>query len=92
MEDDQKLYLKARKRAEDKAGFFVHLTIYLAVNVFLVLMWYTTSGPGTYPWFWLITAGWGIGVAGHFVAVFAGEGYVEHAAQRELQRLKSRGP
>ena len=51
MEDDQKLWLKARKRAEEKAGFFVHFGIYAAVNAFLVLMRYTTSGPGTYPWF-----------------------------------------
>ena len=49
MEDDQKLYLRARKHAEDKAGFFVHLLIYAAVNAFLVLTWWTTTGPGTYP-------------------------------------------
>lgn len=92
MEDDQKLYLKARKHAEDKAGFFVHLLIYAAVNAFLILMWYTTSGLGTYPWWWFITAGWGIGVVGHFVSVFLGEGYVENAAQREFRRLKNQGP
>jgi uncharacterized protein (DUF486 family) len=92
MEDDQKLWLRARKRAEEKAGFFVHLGIYLAVNTFLILMWYTTTGPGTYPWFWLITAGWGIGVVGHFVSVFAGEGYIEHASRREFDRLKNQGP
>ena len=92
MEADQKLYLKARKHAEDKAGFFVHFLIYLAVNVFLVLVWYTTTGLGTYPWFWFITAGWGIGVVGHFIAVFFGEGYVERSAQREYERLKHMGP
>ncbi len=74
MEDDQKLYLRARKHAEDKAGFFVHLLIYAAVNAFLVLMWWTTTGPGSYPWFWFITAGWGIGVVGHFVSMFFGQG------------------
>ena len=49
MEDDQKLHLRARKHAEDNAGFFVHLLIYAAVNAFLVLTWWTTTGPGTYP-------------------------------------------
>ncbi|HYM39424.1 MAG TPA: hypothetical protein VEY12_04665 [Thermoplasmata archaeon] len=39
-----------------------------------------------------MTAGWGIGVVGHFVSVFAGEGYVEHASQREYNRLKHQGP
>lgn len=92
MDANQDLYLKARKHAEDKAGFFVHLLIYAAVNTFLILMWYTTTGLGSYPWWWIMTAGWGIGVVGHFVAVFFGEGYVEKAARKELQRLKSQGP
>jgi len=92
MEEDQKVWLKARKRAEDKAGFFIHFGIYLAVNAFLVLMWWMTRGLGLYPWFWIPMAGWGIGVVGHFVAVFAGEGYVEHAAQREYERMKHLGP
>lgn len=92
MEDDQKVYLRARKHAEDKAGFFVHLMIYIAVNTFLVLVWYTTSGLGSYPWFWFITAGWGIGVVGHFIAVFLGEGFVERSARREYERLKHSGP
>lgn len=92
MEDDQKLYLRARKHAENKAGFLIHLLIYAAVNAFLVVTWWTTSGLGTYPWWWFVTAGWGIGVVGHFVAVFFGEGYVEGAARREYERLKQLGP
>lgn len=92
MEANQELWLKAHKRAEDKAGFLVHFTIYLAVNAFLVLMWYTTGGLGTYPWFWIPMAGWGIGIVGHFVAVFRGESYVDHQTQREYERLRSRGP
>ena len=92
MGDDQQLYLKARKHAEDKAAFFIHLLIYAAVNTFMILMWWTTSGPGSYPWFWIMTAGGGIGLVGHFVAVFFGEGYVENAARREYQRLKNQGP
>ncbi len=55
-------------------------------------MWWTTTGPGTYPWFWFITPGWGIGVVGHFVSAFFGQGYVEDAARREYQRLKNQGP
>ncbi len=92
MDSNQDLWLEARKRAEDNTAFFIHFGIYVAVNTFLILMWYTTNGPGSYPWFWIITAGWGVGVVGHFVAVFAGEGYVDHTARREHERLKSRGP
>ena len=36
--------------------------------------------------------GLGIGVVGHFVAVFFGQGYVEYAARREYLRLKNQGP
>ncbi len=90
MDADQQLYLKARKHTEDKVGFLIHFLIYASVNVFVFLMWWTTT-PGAYPWFWFMTAGWGIGVVGHFIAVFLGEGYVESSTQRELRRLKGQG-
>jgi len=92
VDSDQQIWLKARKRAEEKAGFFVHLGIYLAVNTFLGILWWTTTGPFSYPWFVIPMAGWGIGVVGHFVSVLAGESYIDRTAQREYARLRGQGP
>ncbi len=51
MVEDQELWKRAKERAEEKAGFFVHLAAYVAVNAFLALLWWVTAGPGTFPWF-----------------------------------------
>lgn len=89
---DQQLWARARKHAEDKAGFYIHFGIYVAVNAFFVALWWSTGGLGIYPWFIVPMAAWGIGVVAHFVGVFAGPGYVERATQREFQRLRGGTP
>ncbi len=90
--DEQQLWQRARKHAEDKAGFYAHFGIYLAVNAFLAFLWWSTTGGTGFPWFAIPMAGWGIGVVGHFVAVFAGEGYIDRATRREYERLRARTP
>ncbi len=54
-----------------KAGFYRHLSIYLVVNIVLLLIDMSTPGPG---WFHWSVVGWGTGVACHFMAVFLSEG------------------
>lgn len=88
MQDDQELRRIARKSAEDKAGFYTHFVIYIAVNLFFIALWWTTTGIGTFPWFIIITFGWGIGVAAHYISVFRGDAYVERMTEKEYQRLK----
>ena len=87
MAADQELWQKARRRAQEKAGFYVHFGIYLVVNAFLAMIWWMTTPTG-FPWFVFPMGAWGIGVVGHFVAVFAGEGYVERETQRQYARLR----
>jgi uncharacterized protein (DUF486 family) len=88
MPSDEELRELARKTAKEKADFYTHFVIYLAVNLFLIAIWYTTGGPGTFPWFVIITFGWGIGIAGHFISVFRGQAYVTRMAEEEFRRLK----
>jgi uncharacterized protein (DUF486 family) len=88
MPTDDELRQIARKTAEEKSGFYIHFGIYIAVNLFLIAIWWTTGGPGTFPWFIFILFGWGIGIVGHYVGVFRGKAYVERMAEREYQRMK----
>jgi hypothetical protein len=88
MPTDEELRQMARKTAEEKSGSYTHLAIYIAVNLFLIAIWWATGGPGTFPWFIFILFGWGIGLAAHFISVFRGKAYVERMAEREYQRLK----
>ncbi len=61
-------YLRAQKKMEDIKGFYGHLASY-AVTILILMM----INLMTYPqhlWFLYPAAGWGIGVAFHYMAVF----------------------
>jgi len=66
---EEEIYDKARKRVEEKKGFFIHLAVYICVNIGLVLIWAFAAGGG-YPWFFWPLGGWGIGLLFHFLEVF----------------------
>ncbi|MGZ4892334.1 MAG: 2TM domain-containing protein [Halobacteriota archaeon] len=73
----------ARKRAEDNVGFYVHLTIYVAVNLtFVILWWFTGGSSGVFPWFIPIILFWGIGLVAQGAAVFLGSGMTDKMAER----------
>lgn len=86
MTSDEELMAQARKRAEDKVGFYVHFGIYVVINSMFALAWWFT-GAG-FPWFIFPLGFWGIGLVAHFVSVFAGTGISDRMAQREYERLK----
>jgi hypothetical protein len=65
---EEEIYSKARKRVEEKKGFFSHLAVYVVVNAVLVLLWAFTSHG--YPWFIWPLGGWGVGIVFHFLGVF----------------------
>jgi hypothetical protein len=89
MDGDAELRAKARKRAEDKMGFYGHLGIYLVVNISLWLLWYITS-PEVFPWPIFISLFWGMGLGAHAVGTFMGQSYTDQMAEREYQKLKGR--
>lgn len=91
MLSDQELRTKAKKAAEARVGFYIHLGIYAAVNAFLVAIWWTTvwfAGVTIFPWFIFPLFGWGIGVVAHAIATFRGPAYVQRLSEEEYQRLK----
>lgn len=87
---EEELRKRADKIAREKVGFQIHLGIYIAVNAFLIAIWYFTTTPhGTlFPWFIFPLFGWGIGIVGHFLGAYRGEGYVSQKAEKEYQKLK----
>lgn len=86
MESDEELMRVARKRAQDKVGFYVHFTIYVVVNLWLIFIWWYT-GDG-FPWFAIVLVLWGIGLVANFVTAFMGTGVTDRMAEREFQKLK----
>lgn len=85
--EDQETYEKAKKRVEAKMGFYVHLVIFVAVNILLIIINYTTSPQ--YLWFKWPLIGWGIGILFHLLGVFVfseGSSLKEQLIKKEMQR------
>ena len=49
-----------------RAGFRIHLTVYLAISAMLILIWFMTSTA--FPWPFIVMAGWGAGLGAHWSA------------------------
>jgi hypothetical protein len=86
---DNDLERLARKHAGAKLGWYIHASIYLAVNLMLVLM----SVIGGRHWAVFPLLGWGLGLAIHGIVVLLRTGRLglhERMVQRERERLARR--
>ena len=63
-------YQKAKERVEALRGFYIHLTVYVIVNLFLFLLNIITS-PDVL-WFYWPLLGWVIALVMHALSVFWG--------------------
>ncbi len=70
-----------------KRAFLLHLVIWAAVNVFLVVVWAATGSD--HPWFLYPLGGWGIGVAAHGASTYLMAHPDDVILQREQQRMAS---
>lgn len=67
----EEAYLRAKKRVEAISGFYWHLTSYVIVNIFLILIIAMNTSTGFRGFGPYATAFfWGIGLAFHFIGVF----------------------
>ena len=86
---EEELYRQARKRVEEKKGFYIHFAVYIIVNILLVVIWAVTGGG--FPWFVFPLGGWGIGLLFHFLGVFIfsrQSGWERRQIEKEVERLK----
>jgi hypothetical protein len=91
---DEEIYKIARKRVEEKKGFFVHLAVYIVVNIGLILLWWWTSGGKGHPWFVWTLGGWGIGLIFHCLGVFVFNketGWEQREIEKEAERIRKSG-
>jgi len=88
MPTDEELREQAIKAIKKKRDFLGHLVAYVAVNSFLVVVWYA-SGAG-YFWPVWVMGGWGIGLAMNaWEAYGRGGGAIgEDEIQREIDRQR----
>ena len=85
---EEQIYEQAKKRVEEKRGFFTHLIVYIVVNIILVIIWAFAAGGG-FPWFIIVLGGWGIGILFHFLGVFVYRTRVDKAAiEKEAEKIR----
>ena len=85
---EEQIYEEAKKRVEAKRGFYIHLFVYVVVNIILIIIWAFPAGGG-YPWFLWVIGGWGIGVLFNFIEVFVWpKGRDRAAIEKEAERIK----
>ncbi len=84
---------EVRERVEELKGFYIHLGVYVLINVFLVILNLLTSPE----YFWAIwpMLGWGIGLGAHAISLFGiggigGQAWEERKV-RELMLQRQRG-
>jgi len=90
--ENQEVYQRAKKRVEAKIGFYIHLAVYVGVNILLIIINLSTSPE--YLWFKWPLLGWGIGLFFHGMSifVFSGkkiEGIKEKMIEKEMKRDSS---
>jgi len=91
---DEEIYAQARKRVEEKKGFFAHLTVYVLVNTMMVLVWVFLA-RSSHPWFVWTLSGWGVGLVLHYLSVFVFSrrgGWENRELAREIDRIKREQP
>ena len=87
MQHEQRIRL-ARRRAGMKFGFFIHLMVFVAVNMLLFVVNQRVT-PGV-SWFPFPLGGWAIGLGFHGLAVyFNGSGLRERMVEGELRKLEA---
>lgn len=84
---DQEAYSKAKKRVEQRLGFFTHLGVYLGVCTLLTILNLTIAGD----YFWAIwpIIGWGSGIIAHALSTFVftnASERKERLIQKEMQK------
>ncbi len=85
--ESQEAYQKAKKRVEAKIIFYIHLAVYVGVNILLVIINLITSSQ--YFWFQWSLIGWGLGLFFHALTAFAftkGASIKERMIQKEMQK------
>jgi 2TM domain len=85
-EGGESLRARAVARLRKQAGFRIHLVIYIAVNAFLVAVWWLTTQGFFWPVFPI--GGWGIGVVANAWDAYGPDHVTEERIRREMDRLR----
>ena len=86
MNTEETKYQKAKERVEAIKGLYIHLTVYVVVNLILFSINMIVSPNGL--WFFWPLMGWGVGLAMHALTVFGyGSGFSADWEEKKIAEL-----
>jgi len=87
--EEERIRRRIHKRLQARKDYWVHLSIYVMVNLMLWLIWFLVM-PGQFMWPFIVTAGWGIGLVAHTIDYYmeygGGHNKLDEMMQREVER------
>jgi hypothetical protein len=87
--DEHEKAAKAAKQVEALTGFYIHLVVFVLVNVALFVVNRLTT-PAVWWAVWPLL-GWGVGVVAHGLAVFGSmPNFIKRWQLRKIKQLKDR--
>ncbi|MFN8633065.1 MAG: 2TM domain-containing protein [Chloroflexota bacterium] len=88
--DEHSDYQRALERVRALRGFYVHLMVYVAVNLGLMAIDWLTDPPGL-TWAYYPLVGWGVALAIHALNLFVADGlFGPRWEERKVRELLSR--
>ena len=88
MKENEK-YREAKERVEELKSFYIHLFIYVIVNIGLFLLDVLSSTDSL--WFYWPLLGWGIGILAHAFSVFGLRGILgKEWEERKIKEIMER--
>ena len=85
---DERSLAEAKRQVAAIKGFYIHLAVFTAVLVLLLLI---DLGTGRGWWVHWVLMGWGIGIVAHALAVYGRKPrFVSDWEQRKLRQLVSK--
>lgn len=83
-------YRKAQKRVKELRDFYVHIAVYIAANLMLLIVNLVTSPDAL--WFYWVTIFWGFGLVFHGISVFfEGKFLGSDWEDRKIKKMIQRG-
>ena len=88
---EREILARAKKKVQEKKGFYTHFAIYCLGVIFFFTINYLTSPE--FWWAFFPTLGWGMGIVGHFINVFGipslkGDDWEETQLNKEINKLE----
>lgn len=86
---EQERYLRARARVHQLRGFYIHVGVFVVVNLYLLVINLVTNAQSL--WFYWPLLAWSVGLAVHALIVFgAGHAIGADWEQRKIREFMER--